>query len=89
MKYDKPIHELIKEAGIKLTEIGIVPFGRKDIFRELKEKYSDIDKDTVNPIIQGITINLKGGVSSTYSKNILISVGRGKFELYNGKNNIK
>ncbi len=89
MKYDKPIHELIKEAGIKLTEIGVVPFGREDIFRELKEKYSDIDKNTVNPIIQGVTVNLKGGANSTYSKNILISVGRGKFELYNQEKNVK
>lgn len=88
MKYDEPIYEKIRKIAVKLTEIGVVPFGRKDIFRELKEKYIDIDEDTVNPIIQGITVNLKGGARGCTNKNILKSVARGKFELYNQEKNV-
>jgi len=85
MKYDKPIYKIIEETAIILTKIGKVPFTRKDIINLMKYKYEDVNEDSINPMIQGITNNLKGGTSGGEGKNILYSIGKGKFILFRNK----
>jgi hypothetical protein len=81
MKHDKPYVEIIKESAEVLTRIGKTPFSRKDIIELICWKYCDINEDTINPMIEGMTDNLQGGAPGATGTNILHSVGRGEFEL--------
>jgi hypothetical protein len=86
LKYDKPITGIIEEIAQELTSQNKVPFTRKEIIDCLKSRYPDINEDTVNPMIQGMTINLEGGAPGAIDKNILLSIGTGKFVLFNKEN---
>ena len=75
------IWKLVEEAARELTENGVSPFTRADLIRNVQMKNASYGPDSINPIIQGLTDNLKGGAPGAVGKNILHSVGRGLFVL--------
>jgi len=75
------IWTLVEEAARELTENGISPFTRADLIRYVQMKNVSYGPDSINPIIQGLTDNLKGGAPGADGKNILHSIGRGLFVL--------
>jgi len=75
------IWKLVYLCAQDLTNNGISPFTRGDIIACIKRKTNRYDVDSINPIIQGITDNLRGGAPGAVGKNILHSVGRGLFIL--------
>ena len=64
-----------------LTEAGRVPFTRCDLIECVKPHAPNAKPDSIHPVIQGITDNLEGGAPGAAGKDILHSVGRGKFVL--------
>jgi len=86
MKYDRPIFEIIEESAKQLTSQSKEPFSRRDIIEHIESRYPDINENTINPMIQGMTKNLKGGSPGAVGKNILLSVGRGRFVLAKSDN---
>jgi len=78
----RPNWLLLKECAEDLSREGKVPFTRKQLIDCVQLKYSGRGKSSLNPMIQGITVNLKNGAPGGRDKNILISVGRGLFKLY-------
>lgn len=86
MKYDRPIVEILKSIAQDLTRQNKVPFSRQDLFDQFKSMYDDVNKETINPMIQGMTINLEGGAPGAINKNILLSIGLGKFVLLTKEN---
>lgn len=80
-KRSLPIWRLIEASAQELTKSGAVPFTRQDLIRGVQRHRPDCGPDSVNPIIQGMTDNLRGGASSGASRPILHSVGRGLFVL--------
>ena len=75
-----PIWKMIMECAQKLTREGNVPFTRQDIIERIRRIRPNAKPDVINPIIQGLTDNLKGGVPSA-GGHMLHSVGRGLFKL--------
>lgn len=76
---------MVQECARDLTRSGKTPFSRKDILDWIEERFPGTDSNSINPIIQGITDNLKGGAPGADGKNILHSVARGQFVLYSKK----
>jgi len=76
---DKIIPEQIIEIAIMLTLADIVPFTKKMIIEHL----SHLNKDSVNPMIQAMTINAPGGpsIGLKYRKKVFRRVGYGQYEL--------
>jgi len=83
---NKTTVEIVEECVKELVKKGTVPFTRKDIITLAQRKYPDINKDTVNPAIQGMTINAKGGSPDTTDKNLLLIIERGKYVLLTKEN---
>ena len=83
---NKHLWRLIVDCANELTEMGRVPFTRQDLLTCVKRHDSAIKADSVNPIIQGLTDNLKNGASSLPGKTVLTSVGYGKFMLRDVEN---
>jgi len=81
MPYDRPIIQIIQECAELLTAINKTPFSRQDIIKLIKWKYNEVNNDTINPLIQGMTDNLRGGAPGSTGRNILHNVGRGQFIL--------
>ena len=81
MKYNKTLMQIIEESAIELTDSGKTEFTRMDIYNQAQKKYPDIKKCSLDPIIQGMTINLKGGGSGSTERKFFISNGRGEFKL--------
>ena len=79
----KTIWELLRDSAVELTRIGQTPFTRGDLVSSVRSKRPDCPDNSINPIIQGITDNLRGGAPGAVGKNILHSVGRGQFILRN------
>jgi hypothetical protein len=75
------IWKLVEECARELTENGISPFTRADIIKCVQRKNAKYGPNSINPIIQGLTDNLRGGAPGALGKNILHSVGRGLFVL--------
>lgn len=75
------IWELIEQCSRELTKNGVSPFTRADIIRCVQMKNSAYGPNSINPIIQGLTDNLKGGAPGAVGKGILHSVGRNQFVL--------
>ncbi|MCU1588989.1 MAG: hypothetical protein JWP11_245 [Frankiales bacterium] len=55
MKYDRPIHELLKDAAAQLTE----PFSAKDIVAWFNAHYPDVATSAVRAHIQAMTGNVQ------------------------------
>jgi hypothetical protein len=64
-----------------LTQQGVTPFTRGDLIDCVQRYDSDCSPNSINPIIQGLTDNLRGGAPGAVGKNLLHSVGRGQFVL--------
>jgi len=77
----QPIWRLVQLCAQELTNNGITPFTRGDLIHCVQRLNSDYGPDSINPIIQGITDNLRGGAPGAVGKDILHSVGRGFFVL--------
>jgi hypothetical protein len=84
MSSARPIWKLVEECATELTKGGLTPFTRGDLITCVQRKRSGCSPDSVNPIIQGMTDNLRGGAPGSVGKNILHSVGRGLFILRSG-----
>ena len=82
-----PIWQLLKECAEKLTKEGKVPFSRRNLIDCIKKTHPDIKEMSINPIIQGITVNAKGGAPGSVGKKILFRVERGRFILYDLQEN--
>ena len=78
---NKPIWHLLQTCAEELTAAGNSPFTRQDLIACIQETDASIGENTINPIIQGVTDNLKGGAPGAVGKGILHSVARGKFVL--------
>ena len=74
--------QLLKECAEQLTREGKIPFSRKDLIDCIKKTHPDKKEDSINPMIQGITVNLKGGAPGGVGKNILYKVESDRFVLY-------
>lgn len=85
MPCNKPNHILLQECGKKLTKEGNTPFTRGQLMDCVHGKHPDKKKGSLNPMIQGMTVNLKGGAPGGRGKNVFHSVGYGLFELYDPK----
>mgnify|MGYP001112394027 CR=1 FL=1 len=83
MSYNKPNWILLKECAEKLTKKGKVPFTRRQLIDGVHEKHPEKGESSLNPMIQGMTVNRKGGAPGGVDKNVFYSVSRGLFELYN------
>ena len=77
----RPIWHLLEECATKLTQEGRAPFARSDLIDCVKRYVPDAKPDSINPVIQGITDNLRGGPPVAEGRNILHRVARGRFEL--------
>lgn len=82
MSCGKPLWKLLKESAEELTKQGKVPFSRKDLIDCVRKTHPNKKKDSLSPMIQGITVNVKGGSPGGTGKNILYKVERGLFVLY-------
>jgi len=87
MSCNKPNWILLKECAEKLTKEGRTPFTREQLINCVHEKHPDRGEGSLNPMIQGMTVNLKGGAPGGTGKNVFYSVGRGLFELYDPNKN--
>lgn len=83
-----PIWRLVQDAARELTREKIVPFTRKDIIERIHRRLPGLDTNSINPTIQGVTDNLKGGAPGADGKRVLHSVGRGQFVLYSKRDEI-
>ena len=77
----EPIWKLVQTCAGRLTREGRVPFTRGDLVQCVQQLRAGCNSGSINPIIQGLTENLRGGVSSPPGKTVLRSVGRGQFML--------
>jgi hypothetical protein len=90
MACGKPNWQLLKEVAEKLTREKKVPFTRGQLIEGVRQLHPDVGENTLNPMIQGMTINLQGGAPGGLGKNVLFSIDRGSFELYDAvKHNIR
>ena len=79
----QPMWRLLQQCAHALTEAGRVPFTRGDLIECVKQHVPMARPGSINPVIQGLTDNLKGGAQGATGKAILHSVGRGRFVLGN------
>ena len=82
----KPIWQLVQDCARELTRNGHLPFTRKDLISCVKKHDPGCSENSINPVIQGLTHNLKGGAPVADGKHVLYSVGRGQFVLYSKRN---
>ncbi len=68
-----------------MTREGRSPFTRRQLIDCVRKKHPDRGESSLNPMIQGMTVNLKGGAPGGIDKDVFYSVGRGLFELYDSK----
>lgn len=82
------IVKLLEGCAETLTADGKAPFSRGDLIECVQRNQPRYGPDSINPIIQGVTVNLRGGASGAVGRNILYSVARGRFILYRSVNNV-
>ena len=70
MSCNKPNWILLKECAEELTKAGKTPFTRKQLIECIHEKYPERGKSSLNPMIQGMTVNRKGGAPGGIGKNV-------------------
>ena len=76
----RPSWQLLFECAVKLTQAGRTPFSRKQLIDCVHKTDPSRLSDSLNPVIQGMTENAKGGVPSAGGRT-LRRVGRGLYEL--------
>ena len=76
-----PVWRLVQECAHALTQQGHSPFTRKDLIECVRRKAPHYRPNTINPIIQGVTENLRGGAPGADGRGILHRVSRGRFVL--------
>ncbi len=76
-----PTWKLILDCANDLTNRGKVPFTRKQLIECVQLKNPARMPGTINPTIQGMTVNLSGG-PYVASDQRLCSVGRGQFVIF-------
>lgn len=76
-----PLWRLVHQCAIQLTEQGNTPFTRADLVACVRKTVPDAKENSLNPVIQGIADNLKGGAPGADGRKLLHSVGRGQFVL--------
>ena len=81
---DSPIWRLVETTAHELTAAGRSPFTRRDLISCIQAIDPSIGADSINPIIQGVTDNLRGGAPGAVGKDILHRVARGRFVLRQG-----
>lgn len=64
----KAIWELLRVSAKELTRIGQTPFTRGDLISSVQLERPDCPDNSINPIIQGITDNLRGGAPGAVGK---------------------
>lgn len=77
----EPIWERVLQCARELTREGKVPFTRGDLILCIQRNDPNCNPGSINPIIQGMTDNLRGGAPGSVDKDLLHSVGRGLFVL--------
>lgn len=75
------IWKRVYRCAEELTRQGVTPFSRGDLIRCVQHCDPACKPDSINPVIQGLTDNLRGGAPGTVGKNLLHSVERGLFIL--------
>src|SRR3989344_4229697 len=78
------IWRLVQSCAEQLTASGNSPFTRADLIKCVGKNCPAYGENSINPIIQGVTDNLRGGAPGAVGKDILHSVGRGLFILKAG-----
>ncbi len=81
---NRPIWRLVETSAHELTAAGRSPFTRRDLISCIQAIDPSIGADSINPIIQGVTDNLKGGAPGAVGRDILHSIARGQFVLRQG-----
>lgn len=76
-----PAWRLVQQCAQELTEQGAAPFTRQDLIRCVRHKNPRYGPNSINPVIQGLTDNLRGGAPRAAGRNVLHRVSRGRFEL--------
>jgi hypothetical protein len=75
--------ELILAAARSLTDAGDTPFTRIDVYTWIWDRYpqSEHERDSLSPILQGMTVNAPRGAPSSACGKPLYRVSRGNYEL--------
>jgi hypothetical protein len=75
--------ELILAAARALTDAGDSPFTRTDVNTWIWDRYpqSEHERDSLSPILQGMTVNAPPGAPSSACGKPLYRVSRGHYEL--------
>ena len=76
---------LLRECGEKLTREDKSPFTRKQLIDCVHEKRPERKKSALHPMIQGMTVNARGGAPGGIGKNMFYRVSRGQYVLYEPK----
>lgn len=82
---EEPIWRMVQDCARELTRQSKVPFARKDLIVCIQQRAPKCEDNSINPVIQGVTDNLKGGAPGADGKKILHSVSRGRFMLHSKK----
>jgi hypothetical protein len=73
---------LLKVAAEDLTRRGQTLFTRQQLIAEAQAKHPERPTNSLNPMIQGITVNLRGGAPGGLGQDMFFAVARGLFELF-------
>lgn len=75
------IWQLVAKCATKLTDTGHTPFTRGQLIDCIQRSHPELGENSINPIIQGLTDNAKGGAPSAAGKTLLHRVTRGRYVL--------
>ena len=75
------IWQLVQRCAEDLTRRGITPFTRGELIKCIQSTHPQYGPDSINPIIQGVTDNSRGGAPGAVGKDILHRVDRGLYVL--------
>ncbi len=81
MSYAQPNWKLLLDCGRRLTAAGRTPFTRGMLIDCVQRIDANAKEGSLNPTIQGMTDNLRGGNGSGLLHPSFHSVGRGEFVL--------
>lgn len=85
MSCGKPNWVLLTECAESLTRRGITSFTRRQLVACVQEKHPDRDRNSLSPMIQGMTINAPGGSPGGLGKKGFFRLSRGLYEIYDPK----